>query len=53
MNAYMNFINDATLYAILQALTSLNHDIKEEIIFRVVLYVIDENLPIPDYIQYV
>lgn len=47
MNAYMNFFDDATIYAILQSLSPLCKDPKEDIIFQLILKIVDEYLQFP------
>lgn len=42
MNAYINFVPDEKLYAILQALTPLCQDLKEEIMFKLCILIQEE-----------
>jgi len=41
-NAYMNYFNNNTIYAILQALSPLSQELKEEILHKICLSIIDE-----------
>lgn len=61
MNVYINYLDDETLYAILQALSPLCPDLKEEILHKLIVKIIDKimdeglyrfllNYRIPDYL---